>query len=207
MIPFATTAPLRKRHLPSLAIVFLGLAASCAPSAFAASAPEVCGGQAFSQPFVAFNDPNFYTLVPGGEFDSSSEGWELFGGAAIVSGARPNKTTGDVLNLPSGAIAVSPSVCVTLQYPSARVWVRDVKGSEGVAVGVAYAGTKTASQPQNVGQVHGQQTEWTLSSPINVQPQIAGPTEGPRQVRFVLLAGGKTSDFQLSGLWVDPRMR
>jgi hypothetical protein len=207
MIPFALTATLRKRHLPYLAVLCLGLFGACAAPALAASAPEACGGQVFSQPFAAFNDPNLYTLVPGGEFNASSEGWELFGGAAIANTLRPNKTTGGVLNLPSGALAISPPVCVTLQYPAARVWVRDVKGSEGVAVAVAYTGTKTATQPQNIGQVHGQQTEWTLSNPINVQPQIAGPNEGPRQARFVFLAGGRTSDFQLSGLWVDPRMR
>ena len=113
-----------------------------------------------------------------------------------------------MLDLPSGAVAVSPPVCVTLAYPTARVFVRDVKGSEGVAVGLAYAGTnRTVASPQNVGQVHGQQTEWTLSNPINVQPQMAGPNEGTREAQFVFTAAGNTNEFQLSGLYVDPRMR
>ena len=104
-------------------------------------------------------------------------------------------------------MAISPPVCVTLLYPTARVWVRDVKGSEGVTTAVAYPGTKvTVTNPQTVGQVHGQQTSWTLSNPINVQPQIAGSAEGTREARFVFVAGGKTSEFQLSGLYVDPRM-
>jgi hypothetical protein len=185
----------------------LGLSAASALAA-GSTTSATCPGQTFSQVFAAFGDMNEYTLVPGGNFNSSSEGWELSKGARIISTTRPNGSSGGVLDLPSGAVAVSPPVCVTLEYPSARVFVRDVKGSEGVAVGVAYAGTnRTVASPQGVGQVRGQQTSWTPSSPFCVQPQIAGSTEGTREARFVFTAAGKTSEFQLSGVYVDPRMR
>ena len=154
----------------------LGLSAASALAARISSAPSACAGQTFSQAFAAFGDTNEYTLVQGGNFNSASEGWELSKRARIITTTGPDGSTGGVLDLPSGAVAVSPPVCVTLEYPTARVFVRDVKGSEGVAVGLAYAGTnRTVTSPQNVGQVHGQQTSWTLSNPINVQPQIAGP--------------------------------
>ncbi len=183
----------------------LGLSAASALAASSPPAPATCAGQTFSQAFAAYGDTNEYTLVQGGNFNSASEGWELSKGAQIINAAGPK---GGVLDLPSGAVAVSPPVCVTLEYPTARVFVRDVKGSEGVAIGLAYAGTnRTVASPQNVGQVHGQQTSWTLSNPINVQPQIAGPNEGTREARFVFTAGGNTSEFQLSGLYVDPRMK
>jgi len=191
-----------------LCIALLGL--SAAPALAAGSSPATsagCEGQTFSQPFTAENDFNYYTLVHGGEFNSASEGWTLSRGAQIVQATRPNAATGGVLNLPSGARAVSPTVCVTLQYPTARVWVRSVRGAAAVTVGVAYAGTPTATNPQAVGQLHGQQGSWTLSEPFNLEPQIAGSGEGPREVRFVFVAGGLISDFQLYGLWVDPRMR
>ncbi len=185
-----------------------GLSAASALAASVSPAPATCTGQTFSQAFAAFGDTNEYTLVQDGNFNSGSEGWELSKGAQIVTSGGPHGSTGGVLDLPSGATAVSPPVCVTLEYPTARVFVRDVKGSEGVAVGLAYAGTnRTVASPQNVGQVHGQQTDWTLSNPINVQPQIAGSDEGTREARFVFTAGGNTSEFQLSGLYVDPRMR
>jgi hypothetical protein len=191
-----------------LCITLLGL--SAVPALATGSSPATpagCEGQTFSQPFTTENDFNYYTLVPGGEFNSASEGWTLSRGAQIVQTTRPNAATGGVLNLPSGARAVSPPVCVTLQYPTARIWVRNVRGSEGVTVAVAYAGTPSATNPKTVGQVHGQQSNWTLSEPFNLQPQTAGSGEGPREVRFVFVAGGLISDFQLSGLWVDPRMR
>jgi hypothetical protein len=207
---FASSRPTAHRLARRLGIA--GAVCSSALALIAASAlaagSATCPGQTFSQAFAAFGDTNEYTLVQGGNFNSASEGWQLSKGARIINSTRPNGSTGGVLDLPSGAVAVSPPVCVTLAYPTARVFVRDVKGSAGVAVGVAYAGTnRTVASPQNVGQVHGQQTEWTLSNPINVQPQMAGPEEGTREAQFVFTATGNTSEFQLSGLYVDPRMR
>jgi hypothetical protein len=210
--PSRPTAPRITRRLTgAVSVATLMCLALCLPagSAVAATVPAECAGQVFSQPFTKFGDSNYYTLVQGGEFNSASEGWELSKGARIITTTRPEgSAAGGVLDLPSGAVAISPPICITLQYPTARVWVRNVKGAEGVAVGLAYAGTsRTVASPQNVGQVHGQQTAWTPSNQINVQPQIAGSQEGTRQARFVFTVGGSTSEFQLYGLWVDPRMR
>jgi hypothetical protein len=204
------TAAKITRKLICAAGLCLGLLGFSATSALAATSTEAatCEGQSFSQPFSALKDSNYYTLVEGGEFNSASEGWELSNGAQIIEGIRPDGSTGGVLDLPSGAVAVSPATCVTLLYPTARTSVRNVTGAEGVSVGVAYAGTnRTVSAPQNVGQVHGQQDDWTASNPFNVQPKIAGHDESTREARFVFKAGGKTSEFQLYGVYVDPRMR
>jgi hypothetical protein len=199
-----TASGLTRRLGFAAGVCFALLGLSAAPALAAAT----CEGQTFSQPFAAWSDYNYYTLVQGGEFNSASEGWELKGGAQTLQGTRPNRSTAGVLNLPSGSEAVSPPVCVTLQYRTARVWVRNVKGTEGsVAVGVAYAGTPTATSPRYVGQVRAEQNGWTLSDPFGLQPQTAGSSEGTRQVRLVFLAGGQSGDFQLYGLYVDPRMK
>ena len=47
------------------------LAISSAP----ALAASTCEGQTFSQPFEALGDFNYYTLVPGAQFNGPSEGW------------------------------------------------------------------------------------------------------------------------------------
>ena len=188
-----------------IALPLIGLAA--APAAALAGEPTGCSALPYGQPFAPFKDYNYYWLVPGGEFKSASEGWELSGGAQIVQTTRPDGTTGGVLDVPGGGQAISPTVQVTLKMPTARVWVRDITGAEGVATSVAYEGTNTWSHPKDVGHVHGQHTSWTLSNPIQVQPQTAGSQEGPRTMRFVFNSGGKSNDTQLYGLWVDPRMR
>jgi hypothetical protein len=209
------------RKISSTAIACLALLGLSAAPAFAGElvavtkpAPEavnvalaVCPGQTFSQPFEALNDSNYYTLVEGSEFNDPSEGWELSGGAQFVETTRPDGTTGGALDLPTGAKAISPVVCVTLQYPSARMWVQNAAGGGSVTVSVAYVGTKTEDAPKNVGRVQGAPGGgWTLSKPFGLQPQIAGSVEETREVRFHLTAGGKGSEYRLFGLYVDPRM-
>jgi hypothetical protein len=94
-------------------------------------------------------------------------------------------------------------MCVSSDYPTARTVIRDVVGSQGVHVAVAYAGTHTASQPQTVGQVHGSQSDWTLSNSFNVHP---GNLPGWQLVQFTLTADGQSSEFQVYNFYVDPRM-
>lgn len=201
------------RRLGVVLVVVLIAPAIAVSSASAAptnseSGRATCPGQVFSQPFAAYGDTNEYTLAPGGLFNSPSEGWELSNGAQIVSATQPNGTRGGVLNLPSGAVAVSPPMCVTLAYQTARAWVHDVKGWGGVELGVAYAGTnRTVENPQEVGLMYPTQGEWTPASAIFIWPQIAGYAEGTREVQFVLTSEGYSSDFQLDGLYVDPSMR
>jgi hypothetical protein len=165
----------------------------------------VCPGQTFSQPFTALGDGNYYTLVEGSSFDSPGEGWELHNGAAIVAATRPDASSGGVLDLPSGAYAVSPPVCVTLQYPTARTWIEHVKGTGGVVVGVYYAGSRPGGLPVGVLSA-APGAGWELSSQFNVRPQLASAEEGVREVRFVFASIGSASDYRLSGLYVDPRM-
>ncbi len=165
----------------------------------------VCPGQSFYQPFLEYGDSNYYTLVEGSEFNGPEEGWQLRGGASIVEATRPDGSTGGVLDMPSGAVAVSPPVCVTLQYPTARGWVESVEGSGAIAVAAVYTGGKMPSL--SVAQLSSKQgTGWELSKPFNLKPQLGGLEEGTREVRFVYVAGGRSSDFHLSTLWVDPRL-
>lgn len=169
----------------------------------------VCPGQVFSQPFEAFEDDNYYTLVEGSEFNAGPEGWILRRGAEVVEGTRPDGSTGGVLELPGGALAISPPVCVTLQYPTARAWVQTVGGSGGVSVGVYYAGVKHGLRRAEHVALLGSEEEgaWELSDPFAVKPELAGSEEGVREVRFVYANLGWHGVFRLSGLYVDPRMR
>jgi hypothetical protein len=162
---------------------------------------SACSAPALTQPFASAGDSNWYTLTPGeipGSFNGA--GWTLSGGASI-KGGQPG--TGSVLDLPSGSQAVSPPMCVASDYPTARTMVRDVAGAQGVHIYVAYAGTKTASKAQDVGQVHGQASGWTLSNTFNVHP---GNLPGWQLMRFTLVPDGKSSDFQVYDFYVDPHM-
>ncbi len=109
-----------------------------------------------------------------------------------------------MLDLPSGAQATSPVLCITSDYPTARLNVRNVAGAEGIFFYVSYYKAGAWTTPKNTGQFHGDgKGGWSLSNPMNVQP--AG-TPGWQQVRFTFVAGGSSSRFQADNFWVDPRM-
>lgn len=199
-----------KKCLFSLRSLALGglLAAFAAVPAQAATAPvdtSICSNPLLTQPFLSDHDSSWYTLLPGETPDNfSGVGWTLTGGAKIVTTTLADGSTASVLDLPSGSKAVSPTICVTSDYPTARAMVRDVVGSEGVFFYVSYEGTNTWGVPRNTGQVHGAHTAWTPVTPVNMQPYN---TPGWQPMQITLIPGGKSSDFQVYDLYVDPRAR
>jgi hypothetical protein len=192
------------------ALLTVGLTVAVAPAEAAVSNSSVdtsmCSNPMLSQPFMAWRDSSEYTLVPGQTPDDfNGAGWELTGGASIVTTTLADGSTASVLDMPSGSVAVSPLICVTSAYPTARAMERDVKGAEGVAFDVSYeAATDAGQKPRNTGQMHGDHSSWTAVNPVNLQPQNES---GWQPMRIVLAAGGKTSEFQIYNLYVDPRMR
>lgn len=198
------------RRAACLAAGITAMTALAAGSAQAATTTSVdtsaCANPLLTQPFLSAKVSNWYTLAPGQTPNNfNGAGWQLSGGARIITTKLADGSTGSVLDLPSGSRAVSPTMCVTSAYPIARTMVRDVKGSEGVFFYVSYEGTSTWKDPKNTGQVHGQQTAWTLSDPVNLQPP--NTTTGWQVVRFTFVPGGTTSEFQLYDLYVDPHCR
>jgi hypothetical protein len=193
--------------LRALALGGLAAAFAAVPAQAAATSVDtsMCSNPMLTQPFQSIKDSNWYTLMPGetpGSFDGS--GWTLSGGAKVLTTTLPDGSTGSVLDLPSGSQAVSPTVCVTSDYPTARAMVQDVRGAEGVFFYVSYEGTNTWNTPKNTGQVHGSGTAWTAVTPVNLQPFN---TAGWQPVRITLIPGGKTSDFRLYNLYLDPHAR
>jgi len=180
-------------------------AASAQATTSPAKETSLCLEPTLTQPFQYAGDSNYYVLAPGqtpGNFEGT--GWTLSGGASIKTTTLADGSTGYVLDLPSGSKAVSPSFCVTSEYPTGRTLVRDVSGSQGVYLNVSYEGTTTWNKPKNTGQVHGNGTEWTLSTPVNLQPENV---TGWQVVRLTLIPGGTKSEFQTYNFYVDPYVR
>jgi hypothetical protein len=189
----------------ALATVGLTVAVSPAEAASLSVDTSACSNPMLSQPFAAWGDTSEYTLVPGqspGSFNGAD--WQLSGGAKVVTVTLANGSTSTVLDLPSGSKAVSPVICVTSSYPTARAMVRNVKGAEGVFFYVAYEGTNTWGNPRNTGQIHGNGSSWSAVTPVNLQPNN---TAGWQPMQITLVPGGKTSEFQVYNLYVDPHMR
>ncbi len=186
----------------AIAAVTTGLAAAPAWAGTAQSGNMNCSAPTLTQPYLSAGDSNWYTLMGGQATDDfNGGGWTLTGGAKIVSTRLADGQTGHVLDLPSGATAVSPTMCVDYTYQTARINVRNVVGKAGVNVAVAY--TATRAKRAVSGTVSGSGSGWALSNPVNVLP---ANTNGQQHVTFTL-TGGSGGESQLSNFWVDPRMR
>ena len=201
-----TSKALLVARLLALAVVIAAVVSNSAKAATSTVDTSMCNtNPLLTQPFLSAGDHNYYALVPGqtpGNFDGT--GWTFSGGAKVLTTVLSDGATGTVLDLPSGSKAVSPTICVTSAYPTARMMVRDLVGSDGVFFYVSYAGTNTWNTPKNTGQVHGTGTAWTLSGSVNLQPYNV---TGWQPVRFTLTPGGNSSNFEVYNFYVDPRMK
>jgi len=174
---------------------------------------SMCTAPALTQPFLSWGDTNSYALAAGESADNfSGAGWVLSGGAKIVTTTLADGTTGSVLDLPSGSHAVSPTICLTSDDPSARMMDSNLSGSNGGNVGfsVAYEGTSSATSPLQTGTFkttgnQGVSSEWELSSPVALEP---GSGSGWQPMQITLTPSGPSKgNFEIYNLYLDPRAK
>lgn len=154
-----------------------------------------CSNPVLTQAFLPANDQNYYTQAP----DFST--WTLANGAQVEPATLADGTTGQVLDLPAGSMAVSPNICVTSAYPTARMMIRRLLGGDDISFRVSYGSTNSWTNPHETGHVHGNLTNWSLSDSVNLQP---ANTAGWQIVRLTLVPGGSHSEFQVYNLQLDP---
>jgi hypothetical protein len=199
----------------------LAIAAAAAAPAQAKSASSqtpstpvdtsTCTAPTLTQPFLSWQDSNWYALAAGQTVDSfNGAGWVLSGGAKIVTTTLADGATGSVLDLPSGSKAVSPTICLTSDYPSARMMVSNLSGSNGATVdfSVSYAGTSSATSPLQTGTFkttgyEGVSGGWERSDPVALQPS-SSPGWQPMQIT---LTPSGPKNFEVYNLYVDPRAK
>jgi hypothetical protein len=188
----------------ALGLALAGLTLTISP---ARAQAEGCPSAPLSQPFSKFNDTNWYELVPNGDFEGSTAGWTLSGKAALASGSESYAVTGKLgkssLELPAGASATSPFMCVDKSYRTMRFFARSEGGSSSVSVQVLY---KTPNGPYvgNVGTVS-PSSSW---APTEKLPTLAAPasaeSNGTAQVSIRVTA--KSGLSRVDDVYLDPRM-
>jgi hypothetical protein len=167
-------------------------------------APPSCTDPNLTQPFQSFSDRNYYVMAPGeSPSNFSGDGWMLLNGANISTATLADGSSSNVLDLPSGSMAVSPPMCVASNYPTARTMVRNVNGGGGVHVFVTYAGSSSWSKAKDGGSCNGNKgNAWGLSDNVKLQP---ANTPGWQIVRFALVPDtGGHNEYQVYNFYVDP---
>ena len=198
------------RFLPITTIASAAAALAMAGSAQAGilvSSATNCSSESLSQPFTPWLDYSQYTLVPGGNFEAGATPWTLTGNAGVVSGNESSYIGGSgdsqSLSLSSGSSATSPAMCVGIQNPTLRMFVRNTSGFlSTLQVNVNYedAFGNVLSTPIST-VLAGSSWQPTLPMPllVNLLPLIPG---NETAVSFTFIAHG--GDWQVDDTYVDP---
>src|SRR4051812_27379990 len=195
-----------------LGVATVALFAATAPSALAA-----CPTQSFSTVFSGWGDASLYTLAANGDFEAGATGWTLTGNATLVAdnaqkiAAQAGGAT--ALQLPNGATATSPPICVTSGYPTTRMFANSLThtslSGSTLQLEVLYSdATRGGQAVKKLGTLpdeYGWDATRKMSiaqGQLNIKPDSSGNTY--IRYRFTPLYG---TTWRIDDLYVDPRFR
>jgi len=221
-MPFPLKPALRAALGASVTVLALAAPAVAAPSSPTTDpSRSTCENPVLGTPYAAIGDARSYVLAPGGSFEEAGgPGWGLHGGASVDQDDRH----GGQLVLPAGASAVSPSMCIDLDYPhlrfSHKVTGRFAKAVD-IKVEVIYPQTADAAwvgagqfadaagTPVDAG--------WRVSPDVNLMPELGGTQWGARDValRFTAVPAAAArarrasagAEVRVDDVFIDPRAR
>ena len=167
-----------------------------------------CGYDDPTPVFEAWGDSANYSLAPQGDL-SAAVGWSLNKQASIVSGADPFSGAGQSLQLAKGAEVATPAMCVNLDHPTIRFFVKDVggNGKANLKVDVLYEDLNGHVKHLMVAKLKAG-SEWQPSAIVpmymNILAQAAAG--GVTAVAFQFKAEGLQKDetVSISSIYVDP---
>ena len=150
-----------------------------------ADSKKACVNPLIENPFAQFGDNLDYVLAPDGNFNGDVAGWQFAGGAKVVATDK-----GRSLQLPKGATAITPSMCLDLHFPTFRMDHKVVRDKNGLLVlgkadravmkvEVVYyqianpMWTEMKSFDGRNGIYVG--NSWKLTDPIDLKPALGGP--------------------------------
>jgi len=167
---------------------------------------------ATSLPFLPWNDSSAYFLAPGGDMEGSpaAAGWMLQGGASLLPGSEPFDVTGNAsdsysLGLPAGSSAMSSQVCVTIQDPTFRVFVRNTGDpkSQLMMQAISFDGSGKM-KTVDLGSIKAASTDWMLSSPVPYKAAINPGPDGTGLIGFSFGPKDASGNWQIDDLYIDP---
>ena len=161
-----------------------------------------------SSRFAAWGDDASYVLAPQGDL-SPADGWTLNKQASVVPSADPFSGASHSLELSKGADAGTPAMCVSLDNPSIRFFIRDFGGNEKsqLKVDVLYDDFGGHIKRLTIARLRaGNEWEPSLILPIYMNVLALASPSGVTAVAFRFKAEGLQKDetLSISSLYVDP---
>jgi hypothetical protein len=189
------------------------MALTAAPSAQAGLLVESAGDCAtapLEQPFQPWLDPATYVLTGNGGFEQGASGWSL-NGASVVQGNEPYYVHGagesKSLSISSGDSATSDTMCVGLEEPTLRLFMKSSSASllSKLKVEVLYEDAFGNARSAPIGLVPAlTSTSWTPHLPMPVVANLLALVGDKTPVKFRFTAQG-SANWQIDDVYVDPR--
>jgi len=167
-----------------------------------------CGFGEPSTFFAPWGDGGTYVLAPQGDL-SETDGWTLNKEAEVTDSADPFSGAARSLRLDKGAQAATPAMCVNLDHPTIRFFVRDEggNGKSHLKVDVLYEDLGGHVKKLTVAHVKAGST-WRPSVvvPMYVNMLALASPSGVTAVAFRFKGEGLQKDetLSISSLFVDP---
>ena len=167
-----------------------------------------CGFGEPSAAFAQWGDDATYALAPQGDLAATDE-WTLDKDATIVPAADPFSGAGQSLELAKGADAASPAMCVNLDHPTIRFFIKGTGGNEKsrLKVEVLYEDFSGHVKQLTVARLKAR-SEWRPSVivPMYMNRLALVSPGGLTAVAFRFRAVGLQKDetLSISSLYVDP---
>jgi hypothetical protein len=167
-----------------------------------------CGYGDPSSRFAAWGDDASYVLAPQGDL-SATDGWTLDKQATVVPSADPFSGAQQSLQFAKGAEAATPAMCVTLDHPTIRFFIRDRGGNEKsqLKVEVLYEDFGGHVKHLTIAKLRaGSEWEPSLILPMYMNVLALASPSGVTAVAFRFKAEGlqKGETLSISSLYVDP---
>jgi len=167
-----------------------------------------CGYGDPSFRFAAWGDDASYVLAPQGDL-SATDGWTLNNQATVVPSADPLSGALQSLQFAKGAEAGTPAMCVTLDNPTLRFFIRDRGGNDKsqLKVDVVYEDFGGHVKHLTIAKLRaGSEWEPSVILPIYMNVLALASPSGVTAVAFRFKAEGlqKGETLSISSLYIDP---
>jgi hypothetical protein len=167
-----------------------------------------CGYSDASPLFAAWGDNAMYALAPQGDL-AATDGWTLNKQATVAPSADPFSGAQQSLQFAKGAEAATPAMCVNLDNPTIRFFVRDVggNGKSQVKVDVLYEDFGGHVKHLTIAKLRaGSEWQPSVIVPMYMNMLALASPSGVTAVAFRFKAEGLQKDetLAISSVLVDP---
>ena len=204
---------IRRLRKMSATLALAGAALSLLMAFSATSAEAACKKGQSSTVFARFGDLNYYSLLPGANFESGLTGWSTRGATAVagnesffLGSLRDTKS----LRIPAQGGAISPSFCVDSERPHFRFVAKGVTGSTGqLNVKLRWRNDSGVVVDSSVATLNlADYAAWKPTPDLALATRLAlRAIDQTRTVQIVFEATGSDAVWQIDDVYIDPYRR